>query len=131
MRFIHEQDPAILEDALKSKVVFCSPVTLFAVLAVIRQAIDNFALERTSHEILSLLGLFREQWSKFVEQMDRLGKRIEDVQKDYDSLAGTRRKQLERPLAKIEELKAGGGADTMAGKDIDIADEVKDSNSGE
>ena len=106
--FIHEQDNAMLEDALRSKVIFCSPVTLFAVLAVIRQAVDNFALERTSHEILSLLGAFREQWVKYVEHFEKLGKKISDVQKEYESLAVTRRKQLERPLDKIERLKASG-----------------------
>ncbi len=106
--FIHEQDSAILEDALRSKVVFCSPVTLFAVLAVIRQAVDNFALERTSHEILSLLGEFREQWVKYVEHFEKLGKKISDAQKEYETLAVTRRRQLERPLDKIERLKASG-----------------------
>lgn len=106
--FIHEQDSAMLEDALRSKVIFCSPVTLFAVLAVIRQAVDSFALERTSHEILSLLGAFREQWVKYVEHFEKLGRKISDVQKEYESLAVTRRKQLERPLDKIERLKASG-----------------------
>ena len=52
--FIHEQDHALLDDALRDKVVFCSPLTLFAVLAVIRQAVDNFRLSQTSHEILEL-----------------------------------------------------------------------------
>ena len=43
--FIHEQDSSILDDGIKNRVIFCSPITLFAVLAVIRQAVDNFALE--------------------------------------------------------------------------------------
>jgi DNA recombination protein RmuC len=105
--FIHDQDASILEDALKSKVIFCSPITLFAVLAVIRQAVDNFALERTSHEILGHFGVFREQWGKFIEQLEKVGKRLADAQKEYDILANTRRKQLERPLTKIEQLKSG------------------------
>ncbi|MBW1678590.1 MAG: DNA recombination protein RmuC [Deltaproteobacteria bacterium] len=32
--FIHEQDSSILENGIKNRVVFCSPITLFAVLAV-------------------------------------------------------------------------------------------------
>lgn len=110
--FIHEQDASILDEALRSKVVFCSPVTLFAVLAVVRQAVDSFALERTSHEILGLLGAFREQWAKFIEQMDRLGKRLADAQKEYEVLAVTRRKQLEKPLSRIERLKSGTGPES-------------------
>ena len=50
--FIQEQDRAILDDALRRKLVFCSPLTLYAVLAVVRQAVDNFRVERTSSEIL-------------------------------------------------------------------------------
>lgn len=103
--FIHDQDGTLLDDGIRNKVIFCSPLTLFAVLAVIRQAVDNFALENTSKEILSLLGAFKDQWGRFMEQLDRLGKRIGDVQKEYEALITTRRRQLERPLNKIESLR--------------------------
>ena len=58
--FIQEQDRSILDDALRRKLVFCSPLTLFAVLAVVRQAVDNFRVERTSSEILGRLGRVHE-----------------------------------------------------------------------
>jgi DNA recombination protein RmuC len=103
--FIHEQDSSILDDGMKNHVIFCSPITLFAVLAVIRQAVDNFALEKTSNEILSLFGAFKNQWDKFIEKLGLLGKRIEDVQKEYDALRSVRRRQLEKPLHKIESLR--------------------------
>ena len=103
--FIHEQDSSILDNGIKNRVVLCSPVTLFAVLAVIRQAVDNFALEQTSNEILSLLGAFKKQWDAFIKKLDLLGKRIGDSQKEYESLMTTRRRQLERPLNKIEEIR--------------------------
>ena len=103
--FIHEQDSSILDNGIKNRVVLCSPVTLFAVLAVIRQAVDNFALEQTSNEILSLLGAFKKQWDAFIKKLDLLGKRIGDSQKEYESLMTTRRRQLERPLNKIEDIR--------------------------
>jgi len=103
--FIHDQDSSLLDDGIKNKVIFCSPLTLFAILAVIRQAVDNFAIENTSKEILSLLGAFGEQWVKFSDQLDKLGKRIGDAQKEYESLITTRRRQLERPLNKIEAIR--------------------------
>lgn len=103
--FIHEQDYAILDEGIKNRVLICSPITLFAVLAVIRQAVDNFALEQTSREILSLFGVFRKQWEKFIENMKLLGKRIEEAQKEYQSLTTTRRRQLEKPLREIESLR--------------------------
>ena len=85
--------------------VLCSPITLFAVLAVIRQAVDNFALEKTSNEILSLLGSFKKQWHEFLKKLEQLGKRIEEASKDYESLTITRRRKLETPLNRIEELR--------------------------
>jgi DNA recombination protein RmuC len=107
--FIHEQDSSILDDGIKNKVVLCSPITLFAVLAVIRQAVDNFALEQTSNEILSLLGAFKKQWSEFLKKLELLGKRIDDAQKEYQAITGARKRQLERPLNKIESLRVNLG----------------------
>jgi DNA recombination protein RmuC len=107
--FIHEQDSSILDEGLRNRVIFCSPITLFAVLAVIRQSVNNFALERTSNEILSLFGVFKKQWDEFLKKLDILGKRIEDTQKEYESLATTRRRQLERPLNKIDDLREQKG----------------------
>jgi DNA recombination protein RmuC len=107
--FIHNEDSSILDEALKSRVIFCSPITLFAVLAVIRQAVDNFALEKTSNEILSLLGVFKKQWDEFTGKLEVLGKRIDDVQKEYELITTTRRRQLERPLQKIDELRTHRG----------------------
>jgi DNA recombination protein RmuC len=103
--FIHEQDDAILDDAVRQGVVFCSPLTLFVVLALIRQMVENFRLARTSNEILELLGHFLDQWGKFKAQMTKVGQRIDAAGKEYAALTGTRTNALERPLRKIEELR--------------------------
>jgi DNA recombination protein RmuC len=107
--FIHNEDSSIMDEALKSRVIFCSPITLFAVLAIIRQAVDNFTLEKTSNEILSLLGVFKKQWDEFTGKLEVLGKRIDDVQKEYEQITTTRRRQLERPLQKIDDLRMQRG----------------------
>jgi DNA recombination protein RmuC len=107
--FIHEQDSSILENGIKNKVVFCSPITLFAVLAVVRQAVEHFSLEKTSRDILSLLGRFKKQWDEFCNKLETLGKRIEDTQREYGILMTTRRHQLEKPLDKIEFLRTQWG----------------------
>jgi DNA recombination protein RmuC len=103
--FIQEHDGAVLEHALGHKIVMCSPLTLFAVLAVVRQAVDSFRLERTTNEILEVLASFGKQWEGFVGQMDTLGKRLEGTAAAFDQLSGTRRRQLERQLDRIEDLR--------------------------
>jgi DNA recombination protein RmuC len=103
--FMHEQDHALLDDALRQQVVFCSPLTLFVVLALIRQMVENFRLARTSDEILALLGEFTDQWAKFKAQMGKVGARIDSAQREYEALVGTRTRVLERPMLKINELR--------------------------
>jgi DNA recombination protein RmuC len=103
--FVQEHDREILDDALRNKVVLCSPLTLYAVLAVVRQAVDNFRLERTSNEILSLLGEFARQWEKYATQLDKVQQRFEGVAKEYAALMTTRHRALQRPLDKIESLR--------------------------
>ena len=103
--FIHEHDPGLLDDAMAQRVVMCSPLTLFAFLGVIRQAFDNFMIERTSDEILSLIGKFSQQWGKYTESIEKVKTRLDSVQKELDLLVGTRRRALERPLQQLEDLR--------------------------
>ena len=86
--FIHEHDTQLVDVALSQNVVLCSPFTLFSVLAVIRQAVDAFLVERTSDQILECLAGFGAQWGKFSDAVDLLGRRFESTQKAYDDLAG-------------------------------------------
>jgi DNA recombination protein RmuC len=104
-QFIHEADDAIVQDASRRRVVLCSPLTLLAVLALIRQTCENFQLARRSDEILGLLGHFFEQWEKFVGQMDTLGKRIESTSREYELLVGTRKRMLEKRIGEINALR--------------------------
>ena len=104
--FINENDTTIMDEALRNKVILSSPVTLYAVLAIIRQAIDNFNLEKTAAEILSLLGEFNKQWNNFKEGMDKKGNRLDDAQKEFQKLVTTRTNQLERPLLKIDSIRS-------------------------
>ncbi|HLG93978.1 MAG TPA: DNA recombination protein RmuC [candidate division Zixibacteria bacterium] len=107
--FILENRGSFIDDALRSKVILCSPLTLYAILSVIRQSIDNFQLEQGASRILGLMGKFAKQWDEFMKAFEKMGKRIEDAQKEFDALATTRRTQLERPLAQIEELRRQRG----------------------
>lgn len=126
--FIHEHEPALADVALQQRVVLCSPFTLFAVLGVIRQAIDCFLLDRASDEILQALGGFGTQWEKFSDHVDKLGKQLATAQGTYDELAGTRRRQLQKRLDALDAIRrqrglpAGDDADTDPDADSDVDD---------
>ena len=57
---------------------------------------------------MNLLNAFRLQWDKYVEVMDKMGRSLDTAKKDYDTMVGSRIKQLEKPLRKIEEITSGG-----------------------
>ena len=115
--FINESDTTIMDEALKQKVILCSPFTLYAVLAVIRQAVENFNLEKTASEILKLLGEFSQQWNAYKEKFMLMGERLDAAKKEYDTLITTRTNMLERPLKKIEDLRGQ--------KAIDLEEQLK------
>jgi DNA recombination protein RmuC len=104
-RFIHEVGPQVFDEALDSRVVCCTPLTLFAMLALIRQASDTLATRQAAEEIVGLLGRFNQQWGRFGETLDKLGRSIQSMSRNYDALSGTRRKALQRPLDRIEALR--------------------------
>lgn len=102
--FIGEHDRGLWEESLRQKVILCSPMTLFSILAVIRQAVDNFYLEQRATQILEILGELRKQWTLFTATFDKMGERLQAAQKEYESLTTTRQRQLEKQLARVDEL---------------------------
>jgi DNA recombination protein RmuC len=108
-QFIQEHDHALIDESMKKQVVLCSPMSLFAILAVIRQAVDNFTVEQTSNQIIAELGLFNQQWDQFLKKLDDVGKRIDASQREYQTLITTRRRALERPLNRIDDLRRSRG----------------------
>jgi DNA recombination protein RmuC len=107
--FINQSDPTLLDDALKSKVILCSPFTLFAILAVIRQALDNFSMEKTAGEMLRYLGRFYKEWDKFRESMDKAGRKLDEAREEFQRMITTRRNKLEKPLYEIEDMRRQKG----------------------
>ena len=92
--------------------VLCSPTTLFAVLGVIRQAMDTFAVERASEEILDCLSSFGEQWQRFSGQIDKVERHISTLNNSFEELSGPRRRQLERQLDQIDDVRSRSLATT-------------------
>lgn len=106
--FLHDTAPELADEALGRGVVLCSPFTLYAVVSVIRHAVEQFDLARTSDEVVATLRRFTTEWEKFSGALDTLGKRLESAQKAFEDLDGPRRRQLERVLDRAGGLEAPG-----------------------
>jgi len=109
--FLNKEDHNLIDFSLSKKILLCSPVTLYAILSLIRQAVSNFHMEEKAGEVQKLVITFREQWDKFIDKLEALGKTLGTVSNHYEDLAGTRRRALEKPMDKITELQMGQSED--------------------
>lgn len=101
--FINESDSSLTDEALKKKVIMCSPLTLYPVLAVIRQAHENFKMEKNAREVMNAMESFERQWGNFIAAFDKLGGKIADTQSEYNNLLTTRKNVLERAMKEVAE----------------------------
>jgi len=105
--FINEALPGFIDEALQQKVVLCSPFTLYAVLAVVRQAFQNFHFTQSTQQILKLFGSFMDVYRKFQERFGKLGDELRKTQSAYDDIAETSFKRLDNAVSKLEKLSKG------------------------
>ena len=135
--FIHEHDATLLDDAMRDRVVLCSPLTLFAFLGVIRQAFDNFMIEQTSDEILALMGAFSQQWKKYNESLDKVKTKFDQLDRSFEELVGPRRRQLEKPLRQLDavrrdrDLPVDGQMFRLVDEGDDAGDDTGDGRDGD
>jgi DNA recombination protein RmuC len=105
LSFLNECDATAIDGALRNGVVICSPFTLYAVLVVVRQAMDNFTFAQTTSEVLELHGVFNREWKKFKGAFDGIKENIDSLQEAFETLSTTRRRKLDGVLDKIDELR--------------------------
>jgi len=103
--FLHQHDPHLIDLAIQQKVVLCSPTSLFAVLAVIRQSVDNFMIERQSDEILAGIAGLRNEWDRFTESVMKLSRGLDSAQRAADDLVGPRTRQFEKKLDQLQTVR--------------------------
>ena len=102
--FINQEDHELMDFALDKRIVLCSPLTLYAILSLIRQSVNSFAVEQRAGDLQKLVQQFSEQWGKYSEKVAAMGKSLNTVQNHFDDLSGTRTRALEKPMEKIISL---------------------------
>lgn len=105
--FIHEAAPEFMDEALKQKVVLCSPFTLYATLAVIRQAHENFRFERDMKKIIQDIEIFVKHYATFKERFADMEKLIADLDSNYRDIREKSFKNIDTKIRHIEEFKQG------------------------
>ena len=105
--FLNQEDNTLIDFSLENRIMLCSPITLYAILSLIRQAVSSFAMEKKAGEMQELVGVFKNQWTQFIGKIDSMGKTIASLTNHYDELNGPRLRALEKPMDKIAELQLG------------------------
>jgi DNA recombination protein RmuC len=105
--YIHEAAPEFMDEAMKQKVVLCSPFTLYATLAVIRQAHENFRFERDIKKIIQDIELFTKHYATFKERFADMEKIISNLDAEYRDIRDKSFKNIDTKIRHIEEFKQG------------------------
>jgi DNA recombination protein RmuC len=100
--FIYEKMPDIWEDALKQKVILAGPFSFTALLRMVYQAYRNFRYQENLHDIIKLIKTFELEYTKFNEELDTLGTRLQSASDQYQKVSVTRTKKLTSVVEKIK-----------------------------
>ena len=118
--FIHEADPNMIDNALNKKVVFCTPLTLYAFLVVIRQAADSFHTERTAADIMQRINLFQKEWANYTGAVEAVETKFKALTDAIESINvdGTRYKKLNVQVREIEKIRKKQGVSELNSAEI-------------
>jgi len=106
--FVYEMLPDINQYASERKVVLAGPFGFTAVLRMVMQAHKNFHHEKSLMQILGLISKFQEEYEKFGESMEKLGRQLDTAQKTFMEVEGTRSRQLTRVVEQISNRSQSG-----------------------
>ena len=105
--FIQAEMPGLMDEALKQKVVLCSPFTLYAMLSVVRQAFENFRYEKDLKKIILSIEQFAKIFNRCKTRFDAIGDSIQKLEGIYSDIKEKSFKQLDGKIKQIDEYKKG------------------------
>lgn len=118
--FIHDSDPTLMDYGMEKHIMMASPLTLYAVLSLVRQSVRSFAMNQKTGAILAEVDKFVAEWNKNQDLVGKLGRSIETLSKDFTILTTTREKAMERRIAAVAQLGTGEEADGGASPVLEL-----------
>ena len=103
-----ERDPAVIEDAMKDKVVIATPTTLIALLKAVEYGWRQEAMTQNAEEIRKLGVELYERIAIVAAHLGTLGKQLRDSVKAYNSVIGSVESRVMVTARKLGELGARG-----------------------
>ncbi len=96
--------PGLWEELQRDyRVVITGPSTLAALLNSLQMGFRTLAIQKRSSEVWQLLGAVKAKFGSFAQLLEKAQKKIEEAGRSIES-AGTSTRQIEKKLAKVQEL---------------------------
>jgi DNA recombination protein RmuC len=99
---IYDKMNDVWEEAMQKKVIFAGPFSFTAILRMVKQAYTNFRYQENLQHIIGLIQKFDSEYSKFSEEVNKLGERIASTGRQFDVVANTRNRALTTVVDKIK-----------------------------
>jgi DNA recombination protein RmuC len=103
--FINQKFPDVIDEALAKKVIICSPFSFLIVARTVMESYRNFMVGKKIKQVIKHIDAFAGEWLKFDDEFSKFGRSIETLQKNYETLSTTRKRQMEKKIAKIEQYR--------------------------
>ena len=120
--FIYDKMPQILEDAMNRKVILAGPFSFTAILRMVKQAYENFRVQENIFKIVGYIQAVEKEFDKFSEEFDKVGIRIDQLQRQYGEVSTTRVNQMKR---KMDLVRLEGGS-SINNEQISMLDNKKE-----
>lgn len=83
-------------------VSIAGPSTMAAMLNSLQMGFRTLAIQKRSSEVWEILGSVKKEFGSFSEALEKTQKHIRQVDDDLEKLIGTRTRQINRSLSKVE-----------------------------
>lgn len=90
------------------KVIVTGPTTLAAMLNSLQMGFKTLAIQKRSSEVWNVLAAVKGEFAKFGGVLEKARKKLNEADRELDSLVGTRTRMMMSKLKKIEKLPAAG-----------------------
>lgn len=100
--YIYDKLNDVWREGMEKKVILAGPFSFTAILRMVRQAYQNFTYQKNIRQVIGHVQTFEKEFQKFQEEFTKVGDRIKSLDKQYNTVSGTRVNQLTKRVEMIK-----------------------------
>ena len=102
--FLNQKLPDVVDYSMSKRVLITSPFTFLIVARTIMESYRNFLLGDKLRGVLEQIDGFVQEWGKYRQSLDKFGRAVDTLSTSYSELSGTRTRQLEKRIDRVQNL---------------------------